>query len=186
MPAVPPALVPVDLGDLVLRAPIAADAEAVVDAFADPQLQMWNPPPSYDDDDPYASALAWIGNRADWSAGIRVAWAVADAAGGPLLGSVSVRVDAAQSNGSIGYWTIPQARGRGVATRAVRAAARFAFDVVGLHRIELAHAVANPPSCRVAHSAGFPLEGVLRQAFTYGDGLRHDEHLHAKLRTDPD
>ncbi|GAA2390075.1 GNAT family protein [Dactylosporangium salmoneum] len=181
VPLVPVAL---DLGDLVLRAPADADAETVAAAFADPALRMWNPPPAYDED-PHANALAWIRERADWSTGIRLAWAVA-APGGPLLGSVSIRVDASSANGTIGYWTTPAARGRGVAGRAVRAAARFAFDVAGLHRIELAHAVANPPSCRVAQAAGFPLEGVLREAYAYGDGRRHDEHLHAKLRTDPD
>jgi RimJ/RimL family protein N-acetyltransferase len=185
VPAVPPNVVTIDLGDLQLRAPVEADAPAVLDAFADPQLRLWNPPPSYDDD-PHANVLAWIRDRADWSTGIRVSWAVAAAGGGPLLGSVSVRVDGGQANGAIGYWTVPAARGRGVASRAVRAAARFAFDVVGLHRIELAHAVVNPPSCRVAQSSGFALEGVLREAYTYGDGTRRDEHLHAKLRTDPD
>ncbi|WP_432825129.1 GNAT family N-acetyltransferase [Dactylosporangium sp. CA-092794] len=186
--AIPPSLVVIELGDLVLRAPDPSDAAAVVAAFADPQLRQWNPPPVHDDD-PDAAALAWIRDRADWSAGLRVAWVVAEAAPsgtGPLLGSVSIRVEAHSGNGSIGYWTAPPARGRGVATRAVRAATRFAFDVVGVHRIELAHAVANPPSCRVAHGAGFPLEGVLREAYTYGDGARYDEHLHAKLATDPD
>jgi hypothetical protein len=30
------------------------------------------------------------------------------------------------------------------------------------------------------------VEGTLREAYAYGDGVRHDEHLHARLRTDPD
>ncbi|HTJ38425.1 MAG TPA: GNAT family protein [Dactylosporangium sp.] len=184
MPVVPSIPALVDLGDLVLRAPDETDLDAVREAFADPQLRLWNPPPSYADD-PRDNALAWIRDRADWSTGIRLSWAVA-APNGPLLGSVSIRVDAAQANGIVGYWTVPAARGRGIAGRAVRAASRFAFDVAGLHRIELAHAVANPPSCRVAQAAGFALEGVLREAYTYGDGTRQDEHLHAKLRTDPD
>ena len=42
------------------------------------------------------------------------------------------------------------------------------------------HAVANPASCKVALRAGFPLEGLLRQSFVYGDGQRYDEHLHAR------
>ncbi len=33
------------------------------------------------------------------------------------------------------YWVPPEARGRGVATRALAAAARYAFDVLGLHRV---------------------------------------------------
>ena len=43
------------------------------------------------------------------------------------------------------------------------------------------HAVANPASCRVAEKAGFRLEGVLAQSHRYGDGVYHDEHLHARL-----
>ncbi|MEU7867031.1 GNAT family protein [Dactylosporangium sp. NPDC049140] len=180
MAAVPAHPVPIELGDLVLRAPLEADAPAVAAAFADPPLQQWSPPPAGTD------VYAWIRDRADWSSGARVGWVVAAADGGPVLGSVSVRVDATLDHGMIGYWTVPDARGRGIATRSVRAAARFAFDVVGLHRIELCHAVDNPGSCRVAEGAGFPLEGILRESYPYGDGQRHDEHLHAKLRTDPD
>ncbi|WP_433204177.1 GNAT family N-acetyltransferase [Dactylosporangium sp. CS-047395] len=177
MADVPPAVVPIDLGDLVLRAPVDADAPAIAAAFADPALRQWSPPVQDD-------ALTWIRDRADWSASARVGWVVAAADGGPVLGSVSIRVDAALDHGMIGYWTVPQARGRGIARRSVRAAAQFGFDVVGLHRIELCHAVGNPGSCRVAEAAGFALEGVMREAYTYGDGRRHDEHLHARLRTD--
>jgi RimJ/RimL family protein N-acetyltransferase len=183
MPAVPDRPIPIDLGDLILRAVTVADARAVADAFADPQLRMWNPPPVHELG-PDAAALAWIRDRADWSAGIRVAWGVAAAGSGEFLGSVSVRVELSHGNGSIGYWTVPAARGRGIATRAVRAAAGFTFEKLGLHRIELAHALDNPASCRVALSAGFPLEGTLREAYAYGDGRRHDEHLHARLSTD--
>ncbi|MER7274398.1 GNAT family protein [Dactylosporangium sp. NPDC000244] len=180
MATVPPHPVRIELADLVLRAPVDADEPAIAAAFTDPPLLQWSPPP------PGTDVLTWIRQRADWSSGTRVGWVVSDPDGGPVLGTVSVRVDAALDHGMIGYWTVPEARGRGIATRAVRAAARFAFDTVGLHRIELCHAVANPGSCRVAESAGFPLEGVLRQSYRYGDGGRHDEHLHAKLRTDPD
>ena len=45
--------------------------------------------------------------------------------------------------------------------------------------------MANPASCAVALRAGYPLEGLLRQSFVYGDGQRYDEHLHARLVTDP-
>ncbi|MFI5910322.1 GNAT family N-acetyltransferase [Dactylosporangium sp. NPDC051541] len=178
MAIVPPQCVPLDLGDLVLRAPVLADVPAITAAFTDPALQLWSPPAA-------VTVEEWIEERADWSPGRRVGWVVSDPSGGPVLGSVSVRVDTAADNGMIGYWTAPPARGRGVATRSVRAAARFAFDVVGLHRIELAHAVENAASCRVAEVAGFTLEGTLREAYLYGDGRRHDEHLHARLRNDP-
>ena len=63
-------------------------------------------------------------------------------------------------------------------------ACRWAFDDLGLHRIQLFHAVENVASARVAEKAGFTCEGRLRQSHRYGDGLRHDELLWARLATD--
>jgi hypothetical protein len=38
----------------------------------------------------------------------------------------------------------------------------------------------------VALKAGYPVEGTLRQSYIYGDGRRYDEHLHARLASDPE
>jgi ribosomal-protein-alanine N-acetyltransferase len=59
--------------------------------------------------------------------------------------------------------------------------ASWAFEVVGLHRLDLQHAIANAASCRVAEKTGFAVEGVRRSAWLLPDG-RHDVHLHARLR----
>ena len=48
----------------------------------------------------------------------------------------------------------------------------------------IGHAVENEASCRVAQKAGFALEGITRKSWRYADGNLHDEHLHARLRTD--
>jgi RimJ/RimL family protein N-acetyltransferase len=83
----------------------------------------------------------------------------------------------------VSYWTLPRARGRGVAVAATRRLARFAFDDLGLVRLELMHSTVNPASCRVASKAGFAAEGVARQALQHADGW-HDMHRHARLRDD--
>ena len=83
------------------------------------------------------------------------------------------------------YWTLPRARGRGVAATAARAAARWALAVVGLHRVELQHSVRNAASCRVALRAGFRAEGVRRSALFHADGW-HDMHCHALVAGDPE
>jgi len=80
----------------------------------------------------------------------------------------------------------PAARGRGVGTAALGAAARFAFQALGLHRVELFHALENEASCRLAERTGFRLEGVHRDAFRYGDGVLRTEHTHARLASDPE
>ena len=78
----------------------------------------------------------------------------------------------------------PEARGRDVAARALRLVSDWLFTEIGLHRIELAHAVANAASCRVAAKAGYVLEGTKRRQTLHPDGW-HDMHLHARLDSDP-
>ena len=108
------------------------------------------------------------------------------AAVGTLLGSVSLHsIARVQGNAQVGYWTIPAARGRSIAARAVDAACRWAFATVPLERVELCHAVENEASARVAEKAGFRLEGWLRRSYRYGDGVRHDELLWSRLADDP-
>ncbi|CAM5693262.1 Acetyltransferase OS=Streptomyces fumanus OX=67302 GN=GCM10018772_31150 PE=4 SV=1 [Streptomyces fumanus] len=83
---------------------------------------------------------------------------------------------------------LPEARGRGVARRALLLATRWAFDDLRLHRVELGHALGHDASCRVAERCGFGYEGTLRGAmFEAGRQDRfRDVHLHARLATDPE
>ena len=65
------------------------------------------------------------------------------------------------------------------------AASRWAFGTLGVDRIELCHAVENVASGRVAEKAGYLFEGRLRRSYRYGDGVKHDELLWARLSDDP-
>lgn len=175
----PPAPVRIEGHGLVLRAYRDDDVPAVAAAFTDPDVLLWNPPPADRD------AAAWCRRRADWSGGGHASWAVADAADDRLLGDVSLHdLDLDGAEAELGYTVLPHARGRGVASRAVGLAAAHALTELGFFRIRLLHAVENVASCTVAQRNGFRLEGTLRQAYRYGDGRRHDEHLHARLATD--
>ena len=82
------------------------------------------------------------------------------------------------------YWTVAAARGRGVAPAALTAATDWAFTELGMHRVTLAHVLANEASCRVATKAGFGLEATIRDSCMLRDGFS-DEHLHARLVSDP-
>jgi RimJ/RimL family protein N-acetyltransferase len=175
---------PVELtaGPLRLRPWREDDLDAYWAALQDPDLRLWNGSGVESRDD----LAAMLARRRDWSTGDHASWAVVDATTGELLGSVSVhRIDRTEDDAEIGYWTLPAARGRGIAGAAVDAACRWAFTELGLERIELCHAAENPASGRVAEKAGFTLEGRLRRSHRYGDGRRHDELLWARLRDDP-
>jgi hypothetical protein len=69
-------------------------------------------------------------------------------------------------------------------SRMIWAVAAVCQQAFGLQRVQFFHSLANPASCAVARVGGFALEGTLRQSFRYADGLRHDEHLHARLADD--
>ncbi|MFF8959641.1 GNAT family N-acetyltransferase [Streptomyces sp. NPDC014894] len=167
---------------LVLRAWAARDGGAVLAAFADPLTRGQ----SRDPVDSPAAAGRWIADRgAEWASGAAFAFAVADG-DDTVLGQMSVgAVDRCHGTGWVSYWTVPGARGRGVASRGAHALARWAFDDADLFRLELGHRVNNPASCAVARAAGFAVEGRERRKSAY-DGVRHDVELHARLATDPE
>ncbi|WP_285035547.1 GNAT family protein [Plantibacter sp. ME-Dv--P-095] len=109
-------------------------------------------------------------------------WAIVS--DGVVVGNVGVSaIERRHGTGWLSYWLSGDARGRGLATRAVNAVAAWAFTD-GLFRLELGHRVNNPASCGVATRAGFIAEGIERQKLSYGKE-RFDVELHARLTTDP-
>lgn len=170
-------------GGFGLRPWTTEDAPQIVLAMRDPLVRRYAGT-LFDD---RTTALAAIHTWADqWSQGLGVGWAICDA-GQQVVGSVrfgAIAVDLGL--GSVGYWVIPEARGQHLAARAVRTTTPVVFERLRWHRIELYHAVENERSCAVARRAGYLAEGVMREAMRYPvDGRRSDEHLHARLVTDP-
>ena len=74
----------------------------------------------------------------------------------------NVRRGVSQS-ASLGYWLGLPFVGRGHMTSAVRAATRFCFEDLGLHRVEAACLPVNTPSIRVLQRSGFTQEGLARR-----------------------
>lgn len=178
-PPPPRPIEPVEIaaGRLQLRPPAPGEAEDTLALLRDPEVLQWNPVRGAVD---LAVARAWIMHSADWSGGDHATFSALDAVSGRLLGHVSVHaIDRTHRSARIGYRVAPWARGQGVATDTLRAVTRWALGTLDLARIELAHAVENAPSCRVAEKAGYALEGTMRASYVYGDGRHHDEHLHA-------
>ena len=83
----------------------------------------------------------------------------------------------------LGYWVSPGARGRGLASHAVRVLAEWALRVAGIPRVEALVEPANAASRRVVERAGFQREGYLRSYLSFED-RRADALVYSLLRGD--
>jgi len=169
-------------GRSVALRPWRVGDEAYLRAAAnDPLIRRWSPLPL-----PAENAPSVVRARMAVSAEQPPAWVITDATSGAAVGDVSFRwIYPWLRIATIGYVVLAPARGRGVASEAVRLASGYVLGSMGWPRLELHHAVDNAASCRVATRAGFVLEGTMRQAMRYADDTWADEHLHARLATDP-
>jgi RimJ/RimL family protein N-acetyltransferase len=155
---------------LVLRVPDDGDASWIAGACNDLDIAQFivaMPPPRR------------------WAPATDVEFVIADAARAEPLGLVSLRI-AERDPGlaAVGYWLRPEARGRGAATVAVQLVARWAFDELGVQRLELTTAPENLASQRVAERAGFTREGVLRRLQATKDNGRRDAVMFSLLPAD--
>ncbi len=165
---------------LVLRPFTVGDAPTLVAAYSDPGIQKWHVASLT-----HAEAEAWIASRLElWRSETLVNWAVTDDA--TIVGRVGLKsIDLDQGIAEITYWVLAEHRRNGYASRAVAVITDWSFNELGLHRLELTHSTRNDPSCRVAESTGYRLEGTMRLAGRHTDGW-HDMHLHARIATDHD
>jgi RimJ/RimL family protein N-acetyltransferase len=172
---------PVIEGDgVVLRPWRAGDLAAVLAGYGDPAIRQWHVRSMTEDE-----AGEWIAHwPGRWREETGAGWAVTAVDDGRVLGQISLsRLDLYGGRGWISYWTLPDARGAGVAHRALVALAGWVFGPLGLHRLQVSHATANQASCRVAEKAGFPAEGTMRGDGWHADGW-HDMHVHAQVAGD--
>ena len=167
-------------GDLTLRPWDADDVEAVFTACQDPEIQRWTTIPS-----PYSREDAewFVSTSPDrWESG-EATFAAVDSTTGALLGSFGIGRFDAVSGPEIGYWVSAEARGRGVATRAVRRMARWAFEDMGSDRVVWRAYVGNVGSRAVVESVGFRVEGIERRGIVQR-GQRRDNWLGSLLPED--
>ena len=89
---------------------------------------------------------------------------------GELVGMVfHIRPDKRSNQVEVGYWLAESARGRGVATRAVRALIDLTFRELGFNRVNIRIEPRNKPSLALAKRLGLEPEGISRQSWKIGD-----------------
>ena len=115
--------------------------------------------------------------------GTRDGFAIVDADGALLGLALAPRIESKGHTVELGYLVAPEARGRGIATEALRLLTDWAFRELAAERIELKIAAENPASQRVAERCGYVREGVLRSTY-FKNGLRQDTEIWSRLPSD--
>jgi RimJ/RimL family protein N-acetyltransferase len=158
-------------GPFVARAVEERDVPTVAPVFRDPGIGGENGMPPFDE----AELRTVLRERIPElrARGVLFPYVIEDTTDGSILGGVTLRhFDPMRSVIEVGYWLFAEARGQGLATRAVRAVAREAF-ASGIWRIEAHVRVGNHASERVLERAGFTREGIKRRLLRH-DGRRVD------------
>jgi len=127
----------------------------------------------------------WLAGRRDaWTNGAEYDFAIEDAETGQFFGGCGInKINRINRYCNLGYWVRTGAAGRGIATAAARLLIPFAFDTLGLQRIEIVAAIDNFGSQRVAQKVGAVREGVLRQTL-FLHGNPRDAIMHSVLPSD--
>lgn len=172
MPSLVPPDPPLRDAELLLRPSTGSDAAAIRAVYSEPDIRKWM---GWDAEPPdEAEARANIERAAAaWEEGSWAVFRIVDAATDQVVGGVNLRLCEHQI-AEVSYFLRASARGRGLATRAVRLVVRWAFVELGIERIELRVHPQNVASRRVAERAGFSREGVERASRAWPDGTRFD------------
>jgi RimJ/RimL family protein N-acetyltransferase len=112
--------------------------------------------------------------------GTREAFAILDEDGVFLGFALAFRIDREGRQVELGYALVPEARGRGAASRALALLTEWAFAELDVVRIELRISVANEASQAVARRCGYTHEGTLRSLY-FKQGRRDDTQVWSRL-----
>jgi RimJ/RimL family protein N-acetyltransferase len=132
---------------------------------------------------PYAEedAQAWITAATNQNPETNFAIANSD----ELIGGIGLmfQPDVYRFSAEIGYWIAEPFWGKGIASLALTALSKYAFEQFGLNRIFAGVFLGNSASMRVLEKSGFKLEGRLRNA-VYKDNHFKDQLMYSILRED--
>jgi [ribosomal protein S5]-alanine N-acetyltransferase len=170
---------PLDVPGCVIRPFQLKDRDALVR-----HGNNWNVAKNLRDRFPFpytvADAEAWLALVPTQLPATNFAIATAD----ELIGGIGLTLqdDVFRRGAELGYWLGEAHWGRGIATAAVRAFTRYAFETYDLLRIFANVFDWNPASGRVLEKAGYLYEGVMRRSVVK-DGQILDAVLYAVTRS---
>ena len=170
---------------LLLRAFGEEDVAGICEAVAESQRELarWMPwhHSGYDRSD--AETFIRLQPQA-WSEGREYSFAISDRQSNKLLGGCGLnRIDWMNLSANLGYWVRTTAAGYGVASAATRLLLGFAFEQLGLARVEIVAAVGNAASQRVAEKVGATREALARNRCRAG-GVQQVAYVYSVIPAD--
>jgi len=171
-----------DVSAIRLEPLSAAHLEGIRAVVADPEVLRFTRVP---EPVPAGFPERWIDRYEEGRLdGSREGFAIEDAATAAFLGlALAPSIDREGQSAELGYIVAREARGRGVASDALRLLTDWAFSELGARRLELLIAVENEASKRVAERCGYEREGVLRSVHLKA-GVREDTEIWSRLAVD--
>ena len=171
-----------------LRAPLPEDYEswAKLRGASRGHTEPWEPSWTPDELTRSAYKRRLARYQADRQAGTAFPFFVFRSRDGVLLGACNLNNvrRGVQQSADIGYWVGTPYTRQGHARAAVRRVLAFAFDTLGLHRIEAACRPENKASRKLLEGVGFQYEGRAR-AYLNIAGEWRDHERFALLSQDP-
>ncbi|MGF1651244.1 MAG: GNAT family N-acetyltransferase [Hyphomicrobiaceae bacterium] len=171
-----------------LRPPLMSDymAWAELRSGSRAHLSPWEPAWAYDELSRSSFRRRIKVHQRDQREDVGYAFFIFASATEQLLGGITlsnVRRGVTQA-GALGYWIGAPFTRTGLMTESVALVCRFAFDTLGLHRVEAACLPNNVASMTVLERNGFQREGLARRYLKI-DGRWQDHVLFALLNDDP-
>ena len=163
--------------ELLIRPPVLDDVAAIAPAFTDPDVGGEAGLPPLTD----AELRSFIQRDLPpmQASGYLHPFVILEGSGRIVGGITLHHYDDQRSRVEVGYWLLPEGRGRGIATRAVRTLADHVHGN-GVLRLEAVVRPENERSIRVLERLGFTREGRLRSLLRYAGG-RADAFIYSLL-----
>jgi RimJ/RimL family protein N-acetyltransferase len=143
----------IDTDRLLLRSPIAADAEPIAALLGNWNVASWLVRVPF----PYRveHAAVWIERSIqERVAGVGWPYLIMRRNDNVLMGCMDISIEGDPRAGTLGYWLGEAFWGRGYATEAAKAVIGFAFDILKLSEVNASALPENARSMRVLEKAG--------------------------------
>lgn len=169
-------------GVVRLRPGADSDVERITSFCRDPEIVRWT---TIQAGQREAQTAEWLHRgAAGQAAGTDLPLVIADEATGAAVGTIGLHeINHATGRAVAGYVVAADCRRRGIGSRALTLLCAFAFETLGLDRVEVTIEPGNSASLATAASVGFKPEGVLR-SYMRISGMRRDMVMYSLLPAD--